>query len=232
MRPINSHRVCTARFIICILWSSSGPQYICSWRLRRDFSTSSSFCLVFYSLIAASGIFRSLSLVKAIVILQYLLLKQHSMFSTTQWLEAHVLLISMASSNVLRHQAQVANNSHFPDLLIPNADSNITILQIPSSLDLSWPATPFPTPATSMNMFTNAQPAVSGPAHNLTAPNVKCDGSSYGTDLSVASCQEVYNLLPKSRIRRTVGQRREGDFNIPLPFRVLSCEYHCLCPRW
>lgn len=53
---------------------------------------------------------------------------------------------------------------------------------------------------------------------------VKCDGSIYGFNLNTESCLEAWSLLPKSAQRRTFGTRTEGQFNVPLPFRVLSCK--------
>ena len=68
--------------------------------------------------------------------------------------------------------------------------------------------------------------------HNLThphlaAPRIKCDASTYGHGLNVASCQEVWEIFPTSTTRRTIGERTDGNFDIPLPFRVLSSEYDC-----
>ena len=135
------------------------------------------------------------------------------------------VLVSIVSSSVLHQRAQSINTTNLWDL---PPTGNITILRVPSSLDLSWPeisptglASPsdtLNTPATNLGADSNA------PELELATPQVRCDGSAYGRGLSIPSCQEAWDLLPKNTNRQTFGQREEGDFNVPLPYRVLSCK--------
>ena len=135
------------------------------------------------------------------------------------------VLVSIVSSSVLHQRAQGINTTNLWDLA---PAGNITILRVSSSLDLSWPeisptglassSDTLPTPATSLGADSNA------PELELTTPRVKCDKSAYGRGLNIPSCQEAWDLLPKSTNRQTFGQRKEGDFNVPLPYRVLSCK--------
>ncbi len=148
------------------------------------------------------------------------------------WLVYRSLLISLvciASSSLILSPEQDFNDSNPLDLSA--LDSDVKNLKRASSLDLSWPAPYVQTAPVKIN--TSLTPAEN--VHNLTnlhlaAPRVQCDASTYGRGLNIASCQEAWELLPTSTTRRTFGQRTEGDFNVPLPFRVLSCEYdHTRC---
>ena len=142
------------------------------------------------------------------------------------WLVPHsliILLICLASSIVVPSPEQVTKYSDTVDLSVP--ESETTPFKRTSSMDLSWPASYAPTAPVKIN--TSLTPAET--VHNLTyihlaAPRIQCDGSKYGRGLNIASCQETWELLPTSTTRRTIGQRG-GNFDVPLPFRVLSREY-------
>ena len=60
---------------------------------------------------------------------------------------------------------------------------------------------------------------------DLRTTIISCDGSKYGYNLNVASCMEAWTLLPKSFDLRSFGRRSQGRFDVPLPFRLLSCKH-------
>ena len=148
-------------------------------------------------------------------------------FSMASWLGPHHLFIwlaCMASSSVIPFPEQGTNQSASPGPHGPESDT--TTLKRTSILDLPWPVPS----AQSAPAKDNTSSTPAGNVYNLTslhlaAPRIQCDASTYGRLLNIASCQEAWELLPTSTTRRTVGQRAEGNFDIPLPFRVLSRKY-------
>lgn len=142
------------------------------------------------------------------------------------WLVAHiyfVLLVSIGSAGVELSPEQGPNDSNSLDLSTPQ--NEVAAFDRTSSWDLSWPAHYAPTAPVETNASLKASGTVSklGNLH-LAAPRVHCNASTYGSGLNIASCQEVWELLPTSTTRRTFGQRTEGIFDVPLPFRILSRE--------
>ena len=142
------------------------------------------------------------------------------------WLVLCISLFASITSSGLPHQrAEGINNTILWNLPLPA--SGITTLQMPSPPDSSRPVTS-PNAAHSSSGEPSApvnsiETALNAIELKLTTPLVTCDGSAYGRDLSIASCQEAWELLPKTINRETFGQRQKGDFNVPLPNRVLSC---------
>lgn len=135
-----------------------------------------------------------------------------------------ILLVCIASSSVSSSLGQGTNDSVLLNVSLP--ESTVTTLKKASPLNLSWPAS-HPPPAaakinTSLATAANVQNLTNS---HLAAPRVKCDAATYGHSLNITSCRDAWELLPTSSIRRTVGQRERGNFDIPLPFRVLSREY-------
>ena len=84
--------------------------------------------------------------------------------------------------------------------------------------------TPSTTPIKVNTSLTPTENASHSTQLNLTAPRVECDSSRYGQRLKVASCQEAWELLPTGSARLLVGPRGKGNFDIPLPSRVISSE--------
>ena len=144
------------------------------------------------------------------------------------WLVYHSLLISLvciASSSLILSPEQDNNDSNSLDLSA--IENDVKIFKRASSLDLSWPAPFVPTAPVKINTsLTTAEDIYNLTNLHLAAPRIQCDASTYGRGLNIASCQEAWELLPTSTTRRTCGQRTEGDFDVPLPFKVLSREYH------
>ena len=137
-----------------------------------------------------------------------------------------IIYVCMVLSSVIISPEQGTNDRSSLDLSVP--DSDVTTFQKPSSLDLSWPA-PYAPTALAKN---NSSLTLIGKPFNVTnphlaAPRIQCDASTYGRGLNIASCQEVWELLPTSTTRRIFGQRTEGSFDVPLPFRVLSHDGLC-----
>ena len=132
-----------------------------------------------------------------------------------------LLVTCVSASRFLSFLERGTNRRHSLELSF--SESNITTVKKASSLDFPWP-TPYVPPAPVENNI-SLTPAVN--AQNVTnlqaAPTIKCT-SAYGEGLNVASCQEAWELLPTSTTRRTFGPRTEGDFDVALPFRVLSSE--------
>lgn len=162
----------------------------------------------------------------------FVLLNASAARSMASWLVLHnlfVLSIWIASSSMVTSPEQGTNDSNALDL--PPHMSDVTTLNKSSSLDYSWPATYAPTESAKINSsLTTAENAYNVTSHHLVAPRVQCKASTYGRGLNIASCQEAWELLPTSTTRRTIGQRTKGNFDIPLPFRVLSREYdHTQC---
>jgi len=110
--------------------------------------------------------------------------------------------ICIASSSVLQRRALKSTSSNLNPLL---SVSNITEFDTTSSLDRSWPAM-LPAsvlanlPKTYLNTNSSTEPAVNltGVLSDYTAL-AKCDGDTYGYSLNKASCQEAWELLPKSK---------------------------------
>jgi hypothetical protein len=151
----------------------------------------------------------------------------YTMSLTNALLIVGALCIFRASSSVLE-RPEKSNDTNHVDMAL--SSDNITTLPVNPSLDLSWPlSSPSAQTAnfsnSSLSTFSGVTPDPSG-VPSLNTAVTKCDGSVYGFDLNAASCQEAWNLLPKSTNRRTFGKRSEGHFNVPLPFRILSCKYH------
>ena len=140
-----------------------------------------------------------------------------------------ILLVCIASSRVVPPPEQGINNSNSLDLPVPEGD--ITTSKRSSSFDLSWPAPYAPTTPVKINTsLTLAENVYNLTNLHIAAPRIQCDASTCGRGLNIASCQEAWELLPTSTTRRTFGQRTEGDFDVPLPFRVLRREYdHTRC---
>lgn len=137
--------------------------------------------------------------------------------SSDFWLQISVLA-SLASSTILQHRAQSKNGNDPSSARVP--ESAIEILQPPPSLDLSWPA------IRSLNV-TGATTINVSLSHDLTAstlPTPVCNGDLYGFNLDVASCHQVWTLIPRDTIARTFGTRGNGIFDIPTPFMFMSCK--------
>lgn len=133
------------------------------------------------------------------------------------WLRISVLA-SLASSTILQHRAQSDNGNDLFSARVPR--NVIEILQPPPSLDLSWPTIRSSniTGATTINI---------SHSHDLTAstlPAPVCNGNLYGFNLDIASCHQVWTLIPRDTVARTFGIRGDGIFDIPTPFLFMSCK--------
>lgn len=64
----------------------------------------------------------------------------------------------------------------------------------------------------------------SGANTSLTLPTVHCDGVAYKSDLLSASCADAYRTIPRTTKLLTFGDREDGDFEVPLPYRWVSCK--------
>ena len=163
------------------------------------------------------------------------LLRSCTMFTCMVWLEAYVLLIRMISTIGLHGRISVVDESHSSTFNFPSRSKNGLIFQKYLSSDRPWPtAVPFvnfvgaPNAPTNKSVFRNTP--INETSFGSPASDMKCEGSKYGYGLSIESCQEVWDYLPKSEMQRKIGQRQHGTFDIPLPFRILSCKcWHILC---
>lgn len=196
------------------------------------------------------------------------------MFLSSQVLILWLFLLCITSSSVLLNPAL---NSTDSSLDLPLPGSNVTVPEEPSSHDLSWPPTLSPSVLANLSILNLNTSLSAKPALNLTGVQsvnsalAKCNGDKYGYGLSKDSCQEAWDLLPKSQSWRTckyrtyalyiqeihigmfqhvyegamfpvvlcaevsvegwnvfadkvsVGKREAGEFDVPLPFRLLSC---------
>lgn len=137
-----------------------------------------------------------------------------------------IMFVCIASSRVVTYPEKVTNDSSSLDLSVPEGD--ITTSRRTSSPNLSWPATYAPAAPVKINIsLSPAETTYDVNNIHLAAPRIQCDASTYGRDLNIASCQEAWELLPTTTTPRTIGQRTEGNFDIPLPFRVLSHDGLC-----
>ena len=142
------------------------------------------------------------------------------------WLVAHhlfILFVCVISSSVVRFSKQGAGDSK---LLEQSVADNIAKSKRTPSTGLSLPYSH--TKDTPIEFNTSLTP-VESPSNStylsLAAPRVQCDSSRYGQRLNVTSCVEAWGLLPTGIARQTVGERGKGNFDILLPFRVISREY-------
>ena len=90
---------------------------------------------------------------------------------------------------------------------------------------------------TGSNGLSLIQPAIDA---NLTSPNfphnrsasalptIHCDGATYGTDISVASCMDALHTIPDRMESITFGDRNRGSFDVTLPHRFISSKPYCL----
>lgn len=197
-----------------------------SWRLRNSLKRVVLASQLIHSLLLSPTPMIFSCYKKGIRPLHLVLLGASAVLSMAWWLALHsvfILFICMASSGVVSPTEQGSNHSNSLALSIPKSDA--TSFERTSPSDLSWPASYAPT-----TLFKNDRSlATAENAYNLTiiplaAPRIQC-ASTYGSGLNIASCQEAWELLPTSSTRRTFGQRAEGNFDVPLPFRVLSRQY-------
>lgn len=119
---------------------------------------------------------------------------------------------------------RTTEDSNMGDLVLPT----YSIAAAPSSLDQSLPLISSPSRQANIShlsplSMTGVTSIPSG-GSVLQTTVIKCDGSTYGFDLNTDSCMEAWGLLPQSTRSRTFGQRTGGHFDVPLPFRLLSCE--------
>ncbi len=114
-----------------------------------------------------------------------------------------LLSISSVTSTLL--QPHSFNSTDLDLLNIDVPESDITTLQTPSSLDLSWPSQ---TEHFNLSNISSHPATILGSPSNKTglqSPTVlvKCDGRKYGWDLSIPSCEEAWSFLPKTSTPRT-----------------------------
>lgn len=58
----------------------------------------------------------------------------------------------------------------------------------------------------------------------LSLPTVLCDGETYKSNLLSASCLDAFHTIPSNVEELSFGDREDGDFDVPLPYRWVSCE--------
>ncbi|KAF6217990.1 hypothetical protein HO133_006402 [Letharia lupina] len=63
---------------------------------------------------------------------------------------------------------------------------------------------------------------------SLTLPTVHCDGVTYKSNLLSASCADAYRTIPRTTKLLTFGDREDGDFEVPLPYRWVSSDGLCI----
>ena len=61
---------------------------------------------------------------------------------------------------------------------------------------------------------------------SLTLPSIQCDGQSAIHPLQTASCLNAYDKISSGAEIFTLGNRKDGHFRVPLPFRWVSCRYN------
>ena len=132
-----------------------------------------------------------------------------------------ILLVCIVSSSVVSFSERGTRDSRLLDQ--PVAD-NIAKSKRTLSMDPSLPGPHTSTPIKVNTSLTSTENVSNSTHVNLAAPRVQCDSSLYGQRLNVTSCQEAWELLPRGSALRTVGKREQGNFDIPLPFRVVSRE--------
>ena len=75
--------------------------------------------------------------------------------------------------------------------------------------------------------LTHSNLTLPGPAQKLSDPAppiVHCDSTTYKRDLVKASCINAISTIPDDADVLTIGDRTQGSYDIPLPFRYISCK--------
>lgn len=137
------------------------------------------------------------------------------------------LLLGLARCSISRARAQTPTEKdleiQFVNATVPLNDT--TILPDPSSLDAYWPVTL----ATPNLTFLTLPTTNASSLDTLSAgpPKYTCNGKSFGRNLNVVSCTDALNSMSDFHLPRTFGERGEGDWDVPLPFRFLSRDGLC-----
>ena len=115
-----------------------------------------------------------------------------------------LFFLSVLTSSILQPLLINSSASYFLGLQVPKSD--IITLELPSSFNASQPVTRSPTLRAVPQLYNNSSVASVVPTPISVQSGigvVKCDGTKYGFDLSVSSCEEVLKILPTSRNRWT-----------------------------
>ncbi|KAL6718886.1 hypothetical protein ACLMJK_003121 [Lecanora helva] len=137
-----------------------------------------------------------------------------------------LFFLSVAASRVLQLDLPNSTIDDLLSLAVPENETNI--LELPSSSTSLWPAAPLSN-TSSFPPSLESSNATSVAMRNLSslAGTIKCDGRKYGFDLSIPSCEEAWDILPKSFTPVSFGKRPNGEVDVALPFRVLSSDGLC-----
>lgn len=122
------------------------------------------------------------------------------------------LLLSCVSSSVIPSvQPAIAEWQALRD---PSQITNVSSLR-PSGLSRSTWSLSTSTPLAGFD-------AVQEEFKDLTFQPPICDGSAYGRDLRLESCQEALVAIPRDTKQILFGRRGRGRWNVNLPHRFLS----------
>ena len=130
------------------------------------------------------------------------------------------LLSLLISAFVLKVHAAVIRSPDplsEPDLPV----NNITIIPASAPNNVAWPVEKAH-PTLGPGSVTNS--SISSP---LAAPQLYCNGRSYGRNLNRASCIQINNVMSSYELPRTFGERGTGYYEANLPFRYLSRDGLC-----
>lgn len=143
------------------------------------------------------------------------------------WLLGDSLLTVLAVLTTIQNANAAAISNPEAKLKFPKAD-NLTlkgdfhVLESPSLSRTYWP---LGSPALLPNPNYDV---TSTNASRLTTLPITCDGRSYGRNLNLQSCIQVYTAMSSELSPKTFGKRGTGDlWDAPLPFRYLSHDGLC-----
>ena len=100
-----------------------------------------------------------------------------------------------------------------------------SVLQLPQSADDQLNDTPLSPNSTDVTTvaISSSLPTHPGNHSANNAPHITCD-KSLGNPMSFHSCLDVLQQIPRSEKEMTFGQRGVRRPDVPLPYRLLSCE--------
>ena len=142
----------------------------------------------------------------------------------TAWLLLQSLfLLSCLTESIARADAVVTSNRGRTSELPFNATSSADKFTVISSSasDIDWPPD-----ASAPTVRLNFGVDPSNTSILANEKKISC-GQQYGRNLNLESCLQVSRVMSSNPRPKTFGERGEGTFDAPLPFRYLSHDGRC-----
>ena len=157
------------------------------------------------------------------------------MFFSSQSIKASFIFTSIATSSIVKPRANAG--AHYAPLELPvNVTSGISAINdnIPANSDTVLPDSAFlddgiawPDSSAPPNLSAKSASASPSPSPSPGAPKYACNGKAYGKNLNIPSCLQAWEKFPMLKNVITFGERKHGNWDASLPFRILSSDGLC-----